>query len=363
MKTFPYIIPLIIFYLSIHGCKENQHTYTVSGFVHDSSHNGKTVYINRHGTFDKIDSTKIKENRYIFTGKTDTAQLCYLSVPGQKSKCFILEKGNIFLPSQYSQRPSGTPMNDALTYIRIELDNLDSLYRQKSESLNHLNIAEETIEQEWDPFLYHYKETLQKHYREICLSHPNDALGHYAVIAFIDKIGSTVKREIYSQMGPSIQANHIFQHDKKKLDNEMKAGTGMPFIDFKGKTMNGKRISLSDYIGKGKPVVMDIWASWCVPCRKEIPHLRKLYQEFHQDGLEIVGVFIKDKAENLKKMIVEEGVLWPQIMDETGKILQLYGATQVPQIILFDANGTIVKRNLHDRELIQTVKKHMQTQR
>ena len=344
------------------GCRHGQNTYTVSGMVNDTSYNGKTVYINLYGTFDKIDSTRIKDCRYTFSGMTDTARLCYIFIPGQKGKSFILEKGDICLPEKYSCRPSGTPMNDALTRISTELDSLDLLYSQKLQSLEP-DMTEEAIEREWDPFFRHYKETIRQRYLGICRAHPDDALGHYAIIEFMDRVNSDVKRQVYPHMGTSIQTTRIFQHDKKKLDNEMKAEKGMHFSDFEGQTADGRRISLSDYVGKGHPVVMDVWASWCVPCRKEISNLHKLYQQYHKDGLEIVGVFIKDSPENLRKMVKDEQIDWPQIMDEAGDILKLYGAVQIPQIILFDAEGTIVRRNLHGRELMQTVKSYMQDRR
>lgn len=359
MKTTRYLFPVMLF-LSLCGCQSDNSTYTVSGIVSDSSLNGKTIYITLYGTFQKIDSTQVNNSHYTFTGKADSARLCYILVPGKGGGGFILENGDIRLHPEHRYRPSGTPMNDELTRINMELDSLDRLFEQKKRSLNNLNLPEEELEKEWDPFLLIHQENLHKRYKEICRLHPNDALGHYALIAYMDRTESPVKEEIYAQFGASIRATRIYQRDKKKLDNEKKANAGKRFMDLKGKTLDGKEVALSDYIGKGRPVLMDIWASWCKPCRKEIPALRQLYRNYHQKGLDIIGVFIKDTPENLQAAMQEEQICWPQIIDRKGDILELYGTLQIPQIILFDAEGTIVKRNLRDRKLIGTIKEFMQ---
>ena len=119
------------------------------------------------------------------------------------------------------------------------------------------------------------------------------------------------------------------------------------------------QVSLSDFIGKGNYVLMDMWASWCGPCKGEIPNLARLHNQYKDKGLTVIGLFVWDKQENLKKAMESEGITWPQIVDEESKSTQVYGVDGIPHIILFSPDGTILKRNLRGDAMIKTVEEIM----
>ena len=133
----------------------------------------------------------------------------------------------------------------------------------------------------------------------------------------------------------------------------------MPYTDITGTDADGKPIALSDFIGKGNYVLMDMWASWCGPCKGEIPNLARLHNQYKDKGLTVIGLFVWDKQENLKKAMESEGITWPQIVDEESKSTQVYGVDGIPHIILFSPDGTILKRNLRGDAMIKTVEEIM----
>ena len=133
----------------------------------------------------------------------------------------------------------------------------------------------------------------------------------------------------------------------------------MPYTDITGTDADGKPIALSDFIGKGNYVLMDMWASWCGPCKGEIPNLARLHNQYKDKGLTVIGLFVWDKQENLKKAMESEGITWPQIVDEESKSTQMYGVDGIPHIILFSPDGTILKRNLRGDAMIKTVEEIM----
>lgn len=133
----------------------------------------------------------------------------------------------------------------------------------------------------------------------------------------------------------------------------------MPYTDITGTDADGKPIALSDFIGKGNYVLMDMWASWCGPCKGEIPNLARLHNQYKDKGLTVIGLFVWDKQENLKKAMESEGITWPQIVDEESKSTQMYGVDGIPHIILFSPDGTILKRNLRGDAMIETVEEIM----
>lgn len=130
-------------------------------------------------------------------------------------------------------------------------------------------------------------------------------------------------------------------------------GTGLsqekedsPAPDFQGMTINGKEIKLSDY--KGKVVLLDFWASWCVPCRDEMPRLVKFYNSHYKSDFQLIAVNIDNKSANMQKFLDK---LFPQpdfpiVQDDTQKIPALFNIEAMPTTIFIDKKGNI--RYRHD---------------
>jgi peroxiredoxin len=129
---------------------------------------------------------------------------------------------------------------------------------------------------------------------------------------------------------------------------------GQKFIDFEVKTSNEKLVKLSDYAGKGKVVLVDFWASWCPPCRDEMPNLVKVYSEYKKKGFEIVGISLDSNSEAWKNSIKQLNITWPQMSDLKGwssESAGLYGVRSIPHTILIDKEGTIIAKGLRGEEL------------
>ena len=122
--------------------------------------------------------------------------------------------------------------------------------------------------------------------------------------------------------------------------------------DFSGKTPDGKTFSLKE--AKGKITIIDFWASWCGPCRKENPSVVALYKEFHSKGLNIIGVSLDDDAAKWKDAIAKDGLNWYQISNLKGwqdPIALQYQVNEIPTTFVIDASGKILAKNLRGTEL------------
>ena len=119
---------------------------------------------------------------------------------------------------------------------------------------------------------------------------------------------------------------------------------------------DGKTIKVSDYVSKNKYTLIDFWASWCGPCRAEMPTVVKAYTDFHQKGFEVVGVSLDNDKDAWVKAIADLKMPWPQMSDLKGwdcEGAQLYNVRSIPSNVLVDQQGKIVAKDLRGEQLLK----------
>lgn len=148
----------------------------------------------------------------------------------------------------------------------------------------------------------------------------------------------------------------LTQAKRKKqeiLDNmaqTAKIANGKKAPDFAFPDVNGKKWSPKDF--KGKYLIIDFWASWCGPCRAEIPHLKEVYKKYKNKGLEILAVSVDAKEADWKKAMAEEKMAWPQINAKESKpVMASYLFSGIPYLVVVDKEGNIIEKNLRGESL------------
>ncbi len=132
---------------------------------------------------------------------------------------------------------------------------------------------------------------------------------------------------------------------------------GVPFPDFAEKDLDGKPISVAGF--KGKVVLVDFWATWCGPCRGELPNVIATYKKHHPEGFEIIGVSLDSDREKLDAFLKQtDGMTWQQYFDGQGwsnKLAKKYGVDSIPFAVLIGPDGKIIGKSLRGQALEDAV--------
>ncbi|NML41504.1 AhpC/TSA family protein [Chitinophaga sp. G-6-1-13] len=182
--------------------------------------------------------------------------------------------------------------------------------------------------------------------------YPTSALTAYMLRYHVADLPLDTLQHYYDQLGAATQQTGFAKYIADELNRLRHGSPGAVATDFTARDIQGKDLSLRDY--KGKYVLLDFWASWCVPCRKGNPHLKELYARYQSKGWEIIGVSDDDRNEKAwKTAVAKDDLPWKHVLrgadmsrleDNPNDISLKYGIHSLPTKILIDPKGVIIGR-------------------
>ncbi len=317
-------------------------TYKITGVV-DGAANGDTVFIqNRvNREFIKLDSAIIKDGKFIFEGKQDSTVNRYITYTKGERKYFadfFLENGDISLSLGEKDSIVGTPSNYIYQAFKTQMNALNSKMETVYTSMQAPTLTEEQKKVKSEEMNALDKSMTGTIVQTIDKNIANP-VGIYLLKAYNYYIEYDKLETILEKIPTKYQKNEDILHLKDLVKTAKATSVGQKFVDFSMLTPEGKPIKLSDYAGKGKYVLVDFWASWCGPCRQEMPNLVKVYTQYKDKGFEIVGVSLDKDGVSWKNGIKRLNITWPQMSDlkywecEGSK---LYAIRSIPHTLLLD---------------------------
>lgn len=335
--------------------------YRIDGMA-PADANGQWVYLYKPSGQGASDSVQIANGR--FTLERPVAEdglIVHLVIPRSYNLSFIPEEG-IIKADLAASGATGTPLNDEHTQKSKYRKGLIEEARAKLKSIradkNLDDKAKEEAQEKVSDELYaKIKPLAEADLKE----HPNDAIGLIALqnLLGMEDVNVAKAEALLQQAGDRLRAEESITKMVARLRRVEATQAGAQFVDFEGVDDANKAVRLSDYVGKGHYVLVDFWASWCGPCRREIAHLKKVRDAYTDKGLVILGTVVWDEMEDHLKAMKELEITWPQIFNKT-EATELYGIAGIPQIILFDPAGKIVARDLRGEEINKLLDKALQ---
>lgn len=306
---------------------------------------GQTVAIINPETRDTIGSAVAADSVVTITGTIQKPTMAIITAQGLPLNQLVVEAGKISFDE--NGLATGTKSNDVFAAYGKEVNTIiESLREAKTEEESDSILDGQLI-----PSAVKFIE-----------SNPNNpyntaVFGQVAPMLSIEQLKTVLDND--TTIANSPEAQHLLEN----LEAKARTSEGNKYVDVAIQQEDSTLVKLSDYIVPGRFTLIDFWASWCTPCREEIPNLIEIAKQYKAAGLDVVGVAVNDRTEATQKAIKELGINYPVILNGGKEIIDAYGIVGIPCILLIDPQGTIIARDLRGDNIAKTVAEALASRR
>lgn len=364
------------------SCNQKSKTFTINGTVGDEINatafyvylGDRDLRVNTDTT--PIDTIFVKDKKFTYSIDFDFPTLFLLVgvtsdgslVPGCSDWVVPGETIDLKIVDGFLQFDGSQFYHQANNFVKIVRDND---LQKRIEELQEQCQSNPELQQDsaWNAEMLKADQEITKLSLDYLMAHNTEegafivayTSGRFSAIQLFDSIAAPeIRNGRFSHIiDLIIESNQADSEYMEQLaENRMNTLIGTMFKDFVVE-YNGTTQKLSDYVGKGQYVLVDFWASWCQPCRGEIPNLINIYNKYKDKNLNVVGVAIGDAPEDTESAIKELEINYPQMINTDDSCSFIYGIDGVPHVILFGPEGRILERDLFGEEVEAAVRKHL----
>ena len=352
------ILLLAVAALGLFACSGNQVKYDIKGV--NAPEDGASVFLVDALSSECIDSAVVADGAFRMKGKADKDAFMNLNVLGSNWTFLFFNDGKPVQMDLSNNTLSGSDLNNRVTEADLKTD---AMYRQYNAFIEELSALPEEEQMAKMP---EYREWFNK-LRDCFLGVVEDNKDNLVPVAFIQTIRSLAGPDKFEELLNSGApfASHPYVLDlKRKIDESMarqkeaeekkQAVIGQKFLDLEEADTDGNAHKLSEFVGQGKWVLVDFWASWCGPCKAEMPNVVAAYKKYHDKGFDIVGLSFDREKEPWVAAITEWEMPWIHLSDLkywNSAASNVYSVNSIPDNLLIDPEGTVVARGLRGEDL------------
>ena len=345
--------------LAFASCQEKA-GYTIKGTIEGVAE-GDTVYLQNFvdGSLVKMDSAVVKGGAFEFKGTPDSVTVSryvtYRKNGMRMTAMVFIEKGDITLNmGAEANKVAGTMCNDAYQqfmdkFVAINKE-MSEIYQKSKTDTTLTDDQRKDLEKQLAE-----KDSLGTEMVYNCINENiNNLVGVQLLTSYANAFETAKVKALLDKVPAAYSADKDIVALKEHIATIEKTEVGQKFIDFAMNTPEGKEVKLSDFISQNKYTLIDFWASWCGPCRREMPNLVEAYAQYKGKNFEIVGVSLDQDGAAWKEAIKKLDMTWPQMSDLKfwqSEGAQLYAVNSIPHTVLIDGSGKIIARGLHGEEL------------
>lgn len=358
------------------GQKQVEEEKVVDGYEIQGTINGKykasQVYLvtekKLRGELVVVDSCPVVDNKYSFKGSKPEISTMYY-IKSADPKClspvapFFLEEGLITINHNadffLDCRIQGGLQNELFNFYNAQGNALkDSImYLAKLERLLYKDMPYEETNKEYKRRSKLMKDGYARIEKNFVTTYKDQVIAPFLLYwALLPKLSLDEMKAMRGQLDPKLNSHpYVTQLDEYIKLAEFGVGSTMP--DFMLPDMDGKKVNMKDL--RGKYVLVDFWASWCGPCRREMPNVVELYKECKGKNFEIVGISLDKDKKQWMEAVKTMKMSWPQLCDfkvwETEPV-RLCNIRAVPSTVLLDPDGKVIAMDLRGEQLVKQVK-------
>lgn len=355
MKNLILILSLIISLSACTSKKSNE--FVINGKI-EGKFDGK-VYLQKNldGKFQILDTTQVEGGKFKFKGIIDSPDMYYIALDEARFVGFFNEPSTInitfHVDSLNNPKVEGSVADNEYRNYLKHMDEYQSgqigVYTQYNEAArNGDSVKMKELETQM--------ESLDKKHKEDILgfikNNPESYVSPYIAMRHSYELELNELKEINSGLAAKIKESPFSKRLLERIAVLESVEVGKEAPDFTMNDPEGNPVTLSGL--RGKVVLVDFWASWCGPCRRENPNVVKAYNQFKDKGFDILGVSLDKDATSWKGAIEEDNLTWTHVSDLqywNNAASKKYGIMSIPSNVLVDKNGIIIARNLTGEEL------------